>query len=465
MRAERQLAEGDLAAARATARRLLAAEPLEGRGFRVLAAVARKSGDDAQALALYGIAAKRSPRDLAARAWLAEHYLARGQYRAGLAQIDAILRKAPYRERFLLPRMARLASDPEFASELAELLARRPLWRASLLSTLEKENPGAADVVISGLAQHGGLTVAETDEWLNRLMRQGRWAEAYGQWTAMLPAGQPALAAVYNGDFAALPSSRGFDWRKNRLPGVDLSFVPDAAPRGSGFTAHATFRDRPVAALNLEQPLLLRPGNYRLSVRMRAHTLDSEQGLEWWVACDGAPGPIGSSSGIGGTFAWRIVEADVRIPPTGCGGQWLRLQNPAPGGAAQKVKGELWFDDVSIVSVDPVGPAIATLRIGRGQVMAGAPSGFQHVRNGEELASGQRLLLFDGAFASVQYRDHCTKRYRGPAVAVIDDRCLPVGAGGSPSRPVTVDRVAAATGIEAAILGGMEDRSSPPAGR
>ena len=407
--AERQLDEARPAAARATARRLLAAEPLEGRGFRVLAAAARQAGDNAQALALYEIAARRSPRDLAARAWLAEHYLVSGRYRAGLAQIDAILRKAPSRERLLLPVIARMAADPVFASELTGLLARRPLWRANLLATLETQNPGAATVLITGLGRHGGLTVAETDDWLNRLMRVGRWLEAHAYWAATLPAGQPALSAVYNGDFATLPSNRGFDWRRTPSPGVDLAFVSDGAPGKPGFTAHASFRDRPVSALNLEQPLLLPPGNYRLSVRMRADRLASEQGLQWWISCDGAAEPVGSSSGVGGTFAWRIATADFAIPASGCAGQWLRLQNPAPGGAAQKVNGELWFDDVSIVAVDPTGKAVATLRIGRPPHAASA--------------------------------------------------------GRSPQRPVAANRVAAASAIEATILGDIEDRPSPPAGR
>ncbi len=57
------------------ARRQLQAAPVDGRGYRVLAQVAVARGQMPRALQLYKIAAKRSPRDVAARAWLAQHAL------------------------------------------------------------------------------------------------------------------------------------------------------------------------------------------------------------------------------------------------------------------------------------------------------------------------------------------------------------------------------------------------------
>lgn len=70
--AERQLAAGDLQAAQDSARQVLANSPLRGQAFRILAQVADRRGDAAQALRLYQIAARRAPRDLPSRAWLAQ---------------------------------------------------------------------------------------------------------------------------------------------------------------------------------------------------------------------------------------------------------------------------------------------------------------------------------------------------------------------------------------------------------
>ena len=353
--AEQQLAAGRLDAARATARRLLAVEPLEGRGFRVLAEVEAKQGHAARALALYTIAARRSPRDLRTRGWLTQHYLVAGDYPAALAQVDVLLRTSPRQGAILMPLLAQLAADPGFAGELAKVLARRPSWRGGLLATLQQaKDPRGAEQVLSALRREGGLDATEFDEWIAYLIRQGRLGEAYGRWASTLDLQGKPLPLVYNGGFEQPISSRGFDWRLSRIAGVSLDFVPDRSARG--LAAHAAFRGRPVAQVNLEQLLLVGPGRYRFSARMRAEALRSERGLEWSLACIGQSEPLATTEPISGTFDWRTVDMEVNVPVTGCPGQSLRLRNPVPAGSIQQVSGALWFDDVVLQPLPALPP-------------------------------------------------------------------------------------------------------------
>ena len=345
--AEQQLAAGQLDQARASARRLLAAEPLEGRGYRILAAAEALQGRADQALALYTIAARRSPRDLRTRAWLTEHYLVAGDYPAALHHVDLLLRTSPGQGPVVMPLLAQLAADPAFANELASVLARRPPWRPGLLSTLQKaKDPRGAEQVLSALRRQGGVNADEYDDWIAYLIRQGRLGEAYGRWAGTLDLQGKPLPLVYNGDFEQPVSDRGFDWRQTRIPGVSLEFVPDRSARG--LAAHAAFRGRPVAKVNLEQLLLLGPGRYRFSARVRADALRSERGLEWTLTCIGQSTPLATSEPLGGTFNWRSVVMEVNVPVTGCHGQSLRLRNPAPAGSIQQVSGDLWFDEVAV---------------------------------------------------------------------------------------------------------------------
>lgn len=345
--AERALAAGDLPAARTHARRLLATEPLEGRGFRVLAAAADRDGDTASAQALYQIAARRSPRDVATQAWLAERALLDGHYGDAMARIDVMLRVAPAQRAVLLPLLAQLAVDPGFADALATALAPRPPWRGSVLAALlSAEDPRGADQVLSGLRRAGGLDDAEFDAWIAALMRRGDWGQAYARWVGTLDLAGAPLPLVFNGDFSRAVSGRGFDWRTTRVPGVALQFVDGNG--GSGTVAHARFRGRAVARLNLEQPLLLAPGRYRFSARMRASALRSEAGLVWTLHCRQSPRLVTTSAPVGGTFGWRQVTMAVDIPAEGCDGQWLQLRNPVPAGSAQRISGDLWIDDVQM---------------------------------------------------------------------------------------------------------------------
>lgn len=347
--AERQLAQGDFAAAQASARRLLAHEPLQGAGFRVLAEAADRQGRRDEAFRLYRIAERRAPRDLATRAWLTQRYLEQGDYRQALAQIDRILRMAPGRAGSIHPVLVQLAQDPKFADALAHALRQDPPWRAGLLAALrdpKRGNPVATARVMQALQEQGGLSQQEYAGWLDSLIAQGRWGEAYARWAGSVAKPGGRLPLVYNGDFASAPSDAGFDWRRRRVPGVLLQFERVAGSTGQA--AYFRFLDRRVPSAGLEQPLMLAAGRYRLSLRMRAQALRSAMGLQWTIACAGPAGVVARTEPIDGTFAWRESATDFTIPASGCPGQWLRLVNPVPAGAAQRVVGELWADAITI---------------------------------------------------------------------------------------------------------------------
>jgi tetratricopeptide (TPR) repeat protein len=347
--AERQAAAGDHAAAAATARRLLAVEPLQGRAFRILAEAALADDDPAKALALYRITARRSPRDLKARAWLADHALQTGDLTGAVDQFDALLRLAPRQHATLLPLVAQLAANEGFAAALAERLESRPPWRAAVLRALQRaDSPRAEGLVLSALRRGGGLTQEEWSDWIEALMARGAWGEAYGRWAGTVELEDGRLQLVHNGGFERPASGRGFDWRARRTPGVSLEFVD--AEGADGLAAHASFRGRRVAAVNLEQALLLPPGTFTFTARMRSERLRSELGLEWTITCLGQSQPIATSPRITGTTGWHDITMEVAVPADDCDGQWLRLRNPVRGGSAQQVSGDLWVDDVRIVA-------------------------------------------------------------------------------------------------------------------
>lgn len=342
--AERQLAEGDVAAARLTATRLLEREPMQGQAFRVLAAASERDGDQARALQLYRIAARRAPRDQATRAWLARYYLQQADYPQALQQIDALLRVAPRRATRVHPALVQMAQDAKFARALAQSLRADPPWRAGVLAALRHPktgNPLAAGQVMQALQDQGGLSTDEYARWLDSLISQGRWGEAYARWAGSAVKSGGRLPLLYNGDLALEPSESGFDWRRRRVPGVLLALEP--AAEGRGRIAHLQFLGRRASGAGLEQALMLEPGRYRLALRARARALRSEMGLQWRVVCAGPGGTVGRSEPLQGSFDWREIEAEVMIPITGCPGQWLRLVNPVPSGAGQQVAGELWM--------------------------------------------------------------------------------------------------------------------------
>lgn len=341
----RQLGRDDNAAAMATARHLLAVEPGQGDAFAVLALAAARNGD-ANAEQLAAIALQRAPRNRDLRTQQAAAALKAGDLPAAMAQIDALLRLTPSRGKTLFPALAQQAQDPRFADVLAATLARDPPWRRSFLNTLSRGGtPAGVDNLYARLQQHGELSKDEIGRWLDRMLADGRWGEAFANWVGTLGPNPGRIPPVRNGGFESEPTGLGFGWRNDPAKGV-FTDIEAGTGTGGSRAAHLHFIGQ-AAKGNLRQALLLAPGRFRLSLRARAEFLRSDQGLQWIVRCDkGAT--VAMIDGLEGSFGWRSMETDFEIPAKRCPGQWLELQNPAASGSARQVSGDLWIDDIAI---------------------------------------------------------------------------------------------------------------------
>jgi tetratricopeptide (TPR) repeat protein len=336
--AETKLLAQDLDAAEELARQQLQATPADGRGYRVLAQVAAARGQPDRALALFVIAVRRAPRDLVARGWLAQHALEQGRPAEALRQIDAVLTLSPLAGRRIYPVLVQLAGDPGFADVLATTLVERPPWRGGMLAALRAPkggDPAAADRVLAALQRKGGLTQAEFDAWIEALMQQGRWGEAYARWAGPQVIGGRRLPLLFNGDFEAPPLGTGFDWRPNRVPGV----LVEIEPASEGGILHLRFLGRRVAKPPLRHALLLGPGDYTLAWRERSDALRATTGIGWTLTCANARTVLARSEPLQGTHAWRDRSLSFTVAREGCFGQWLQLGPSGP----QVLAGDAWY--------------------------------------------------------------------------------------------------------------------------
>ena len=294
---------------------------------------------------------QRAPRNRDLRIQEATRALNARDLPGAMAQMDALLRLTPSRGKTLYPALAAQSVVPAFADALATTLTTDPPWRRAFLSALNAQgSPIAVDHVYSALRRRGELSEDETVRWLNRMLDDGRWGEAYAHWVGTLGPVQ-RIPLVRNGNFEAEPSGMGFGWRNIRTAGV-FTDVTEGAGRNGSRGAHIHFIGRPAARGNLRQALLLAPGHYRLSLQARAEFLRSERGLQLAIRCDRGP-KVAVLGPLEGSFDWQAMAVDFEIPRQKCPGQWLELLNPAVRGAAQQVSGDLWIDDVAITPVPP----------------------------------------------------------------------------------------------------------------
>lgn len=400
------------------ARRLLAVEPLKGDAFTT---VADSVDVGATATELHRIAVRRAPRQAAPRVWLINDALHGARFDDAMEHIDVLLRLNPAYRAYVYPRLAELALDPAFAIALAHRLKTMPMWRAEFVQTLQAApDASAAARTLDRLASQGALGPDERKRWIDGLLARGRWDQAYLRWAAASRRGSAPLAAVYNGDFSRTTTDTGFDWRLLNANGVELDFDESVGSRGRA--AHAVFRGRPSEGVNLRHPLELAPARYQLWVRMRAQALHGENGLAWSLACDSGEQLLRTDQPVEGTFEWRTVTMDLEVPAAGCPGQWLRLVNPAPAGAAQHLSGEIWFDDVRITRAPAQRTAVvATFRGMPGAAMKSQGADFVDATPGTRLAAGDRLLLVAETGARVVFDNGCEQALQRPGIYRIDE--------------------------------------------
>lgn len=347
--ASMRLAAGDATGTEVLARRLLASAPADGRGYRLLAQVAEVRGEQDRAATLYAIAARRAPRDLQARAWLAQRALAAGDYETALEHVDRVLRTSsglPHSR--LFPVLTQLSADPAFADALAQTLGSHPPWRDGILATLHAASPTsplAADQVLAGLQRRNDLDEASTRAWIESLIRQGRWGEALARWAAPhLTAGRP-LPLLFNGDFASAPQDGGFDWRLPAVAGV----LASVEPLDPGGMLHLRFLGRRIAGGPVvSHAMVLAPGTYRLEWRERMDALRALDGMAWRVTCAGQPQPLAQGEAGLGTRPWRSQRLVFTVPEGACGGQWLHLASIGNADAGQVISGDAWYSGFKV---------------------------------------------------------------------------------------------------------------------
>src|SRR5262249_50673643 len=156
----------------------------------------------------------RTWRDHASQSWLFYREVRLGQYSDALPHVDAILRMGTRTE--LFPVLAAFASDPRAFKALTTFLAKSPPWRAWFLSELSARLANQARLVQLYAALNETSkppTKGELRPYLDRLIKDGNFDQAYQSWQAILPREQRAAETYpFNREFDIPVDGLPFNW-------------------------------------------------------------------------------------------------------------------------------------------------------------------------------------------------------------------------------------------------------------
>lgn len=302
-----------------TVGRMLAASakaPLAPEPFLVRGVEQQLAGRNLVAGRAFLDARRRDPRSVAARYFLADHYLKSGQTRLGLREVSALARLVPQSIDALAPQLAAFARTPGAAPAVKAMLRDHPILELNLLRTL------AADAANSRLilALWNGQRDDDHKIWqrqlVSNLVEAGRFDEARSAWLRFEPR-PDRRGALVDPDFSgsALPP---FGWAfESGASGV-------AEPEGAG-RLHVIYYGRENVSL-ARQLLTLGPGNYRLSMRVDGAG-PAAKSLAWGVRCLPSGDQIGSLN-VSSARRGALV-GDFAVPTAGCRLQRLELAGSA----------------------------------------------------------------------------------------------------------------------------------------
>ena len=355
--AEKCVAEKKWHQANEYALKALIANRLDGRALRVLAQVAEHEGEEKRAAGLFKSAVVLSPRDLPSHFWLLEYSLRNRQAKPAAVHIDALLRVAPGLMNVLLPQALALTVNPAAQNAMIEQLAQNPPWRRGLLAGLASSS-FSAEQIVPVFVKLNAQSKLEPDDYLpliDRLNKEGRFAQAYLTWANLIPDRQRKyLGNVFDGGFE-LPIEEqigAFGWLVRPLDGVQILLLGTRGTLGEN-SFYLEFEGRRTPFAHLSQMLALPPGQWQLSFRAKANRLDSTRGLVWRIVCQSNGKTLTESEPMQGNFTWREFKHPFTIPED-CSGQNMVLMIPARIPAETQINGALWLDDIKIQRVEQV---------------------------------------------------------------------------------------------------------------
>jgi hypothetical protein len=351
--AVRALEAGDDARAESLAKQAIAKRPLEGRPYRILAALYERSGRLAEARAAHLAAIAVSPSDAVSRLWIASRLLSESQFPDALAHIDRALRARPDFRAAVFPVLVEGLANPSFVDALVDSLNSDPPWRLDFLGHIV-QTPQVLDLalpVFAALSEREPMPAGEQRLLIGAYERAARWDDLSAAWQRLIEQPSDTPRFLVDGGFEHDPQGFGLGWRIDRVPGALVGFAPAGGSANGGRALTIRFLDQRVPFAHVRQRLLLPEGDYRLSGESRADGLRTRRGVRWELACDGRSELLAAGPLTVGTQHWQRWAVDFSIP-SGCPSQWLVLRLAAVGPSEQMVGGAVAFDGLQIAPIE-----------------------------------------------------------------------------------------------------------------
>lgn len=331
----------------------LQAQPTDA---RALVRWALLSGQPADRLRRLELAAGLAPAQPQVQQALAEAWLAQDRLDLALQAWLRLLQGRPQVEALLFPRLLQVLETPvQRAVFWAQLPQSLPDWWPRFASYVARQTQSLE--ALGALVQFYRLRAppppAVQQAVLARLEQDAPYPYYYATWLELLSETERRqVRYLYDGHFTQPLTGVGFSWRPAVRAGVTVErFAAPAPVQGQAVRVQLTAAAQPGALLS--QPLMLRPGRYRLEGQVRLRELYGQGGVEWRLICAQPPGRAPLATGpiwFGEWPAWQNFALDFKVGVE-CQRPLLQLALRAAGQTTVSPRGELWLHRLNLQRV------------------------------------------------------------------------------------------------------------------
>jgi tetratricopeptide (TPR) repeat protein len=348
-----QAVGSDPAKARQLALQAAWENPADGRAFLILALLWEQEGKLELAKKAISAVDFLTPRKAENQLQIAHFWARQGDMMRALPHWSVAMQMNPDLTQNLFPELLRIAEIPRYRPAFSKVLASPPDWvdnffLYALNNAIDPNTVKSIYLSLENSAKRPGQAIRKA--YLDRLMRDRMWTEAYFVWMNSLDSNQvSALGNIDDGGFEQEPTEGGYGWQLANDNSFAVETKPTYGASGEKALSIEFTGSRPATSTPVSQFLMLDPGQYKMTGKVRIDILKAIKGLRWIVSCASSTGEIlAESEYFNGKAPWRQFSATLKVPEVGCEAQKIELVMDSADTARSDMSGSIWFDDLAI---------------------------------------------------------------------------------------------------------------------
>lgn len=326
--------------------------PADGRFFLLLAIMLERNQQIEEAKNLIRQLNQLAPRTPNVQLQTGNFWARQSELKLAMTNWGVAIQMQPQLRTAVFPTLLAIAEVPQNYNQVKEVFSRPHDW-ADDFFIYAVRNAAYIDTLkllySARISIKNGPTGAMRRVYLDRLVRESRWTDAFFVWMNSLNDEQmQSLGNVFDGGFEREAPEEGYAWRFAANDSLRIMAEPTLGAGGKRALHVGLLGTQRVPGVLASQRLLLDEGQYRFAGRIKVDNMAAVNGIRWEIFCLGANArQLLATEYFVDKMPWRNFGQTFEVPAA-CEAQELRLAVHPTDAKRANLTGSAWFDDLLV---------------------------------------------------------------------------------------------------------------------